>query len=972
MESSEPKAEDQRDDVASARTRETVSESASWQARATRVESAERSRGSLLGDYVILDKLGAGGMGIVYAAYDPHLDRRIALKVLRGGFDDHVETARARLVREGRALAKLSHPNVVAVHDVGRVDDEVYIAMELVQGQTLKQWRKARTRGWQEIVAVFRDVAAGLIAVHEAGLVHRDIKPDNVLIDEHGRARVTDFGLARPDEGSASRGEAPEVNHAPSEGLRVDLTQTGARLGTPAYMARELLEGGPATAFSDQFAYCVALWESLYGKRPFEGDTWISLTVSINRGEIAEPPKRPDGRPVPVWLRKIVERGLAPDPEARWPSMRALADALGAGDPHRRARRLWSLGGIAALVGGGMWGVAALDAAERERAVGACEDEGQSIGQVWSTERSDRITAAFSSSGRPNADQTAREVIADLDAYATRWSELRTEACVDATIEQTLDDSTAARAVSCLQRSRSGFEALLTMFEQADEVVVARAKRSVEGLAELDTCADRRRLLLQPSLPERPAVRAEVQALHEVLARTQVHEHLGRFDEGLSISRDALERALATEHLPVIALARYRVAVFLEKRGEYQDAVEQWVGSFHDALRGGHEQLAAEAATALAFCEGYQLARHDAGIRWAELAGVYVERLELGDTLTEATRLDVLAVLREMKGELARSIETHEQALAIRRALVGEDHHSVGYGLVNLAAVLEQTGELQRAKSMLLQARRIFEHAFGPDNPTTAHVLHNLANLHEKLGEYDEAEPLLHRVLSIWTDTLGPEHPDLGDVQATLADLRTAQGALEQAAEHYQAALRIHQAGLPADHPQVAQSATKLGQALLALQRLEEAQVAFELAVRVLEDAPPEQSDRLGRALHGLGSLALRRVDPVRAQQHFEASIAAFEAHPGEHEDWIARGRVGLAAALALQTEGAESDETLAVVASDPARSVRARTEALAWQARSAASRGDAARARELRDRAMSLSSAEPGLAEELDTLLQF
>jgi tetratricopeptide (TPR) repeat protein len=292
-----------------------------------------------------------------------------------------------------------------------------------------------------------------------------------------------------------------------------------------------------------------------------------------------------------------------------------------------------------------------------------------------------------------------------------------------------------------------------------------------------------------------------------------VHDHTRRNHAGLALSEASLARALATEHEPLIATARYRVAVFLEKQGKYDAATDAWVASFHDAALAGHDQLAAEAASALSFCEGYQLARYDTGIRWAELAGVYLERLGATETHTEATRLDALAVLRESKGDLTGAIATHEHALALRRRLVAPNHHSIGYGLANLAGVLEATGDRERAREHLLEAKAIFEASFGPDNPTTAHVLNNLANLQIHLGEYDEAEPLLVRTQTIWRANLPPDHPDLGDVENAFGDLRRGQGRLDEAVAAHERALAIHKRGLAPDHPQIAKTEQRLAEA---------------------------------------------------------------------------------------------------------------------------------------------------------------
>ncbi|MEK7315198.1 MAG: serine/threonine-protein kinase, partial [Candidatus Eisenbacteria bacterium] len=241
------------------------------------------SRGALLGRYVILRHIGSGGMGVVYQAYDPKLDRQIVVKLLRpgGGAASTSEAARVRLAREAQALAKLAHPNVVTVYDVGAVDDEVYIAMEFVDGVTLHDWLKAQRRSRSEIVQAFLAAGRGLAAAHRAGLVHRDFKPDNVLVSEDGRIRVLDFGLAmlekhEPHTPSVA-GQAGDAlgTTAIDDGrgaLRTPVTQVGARLGTPRYMAPEQHMGQEdVDARADQFGFCVALHHALYGVYPFAG-----------------------------------------------------------------------------------------------------------------------------------------------------------------------------------------------------------------------------------------------------------------------------------------------------------------------------------------------------------------------------------------------------------------------------------------------------------------------------------------------------------------------------------------------------------------------------------------------------------------------------------------------------------------------------------------------------------------------------
>ncbi len=277
--------------------------------------------GDKVGRYLVLSTLGTGGMGVVFSAYDPQLDRKVALKLLRAGLQIPTKDAQKRLRREAQAIAQLSHPNVVAVYDVGTEDDDLYIAMEFVEGDTLTTWLKKYPRTWREIVDVFLQAGKGLVAAHGTGLLHRDFKPDNVLVGGDGRVRVTDFGLARsmmvdPESG---RGPTPVL----ASTLSSSLTATGTVLGTPRYMPPEQLTGPDIDARADQFSFCVALYEALYGQHPLPGATSVSMH---EKGDKALPP--PDGTKIPASIARAVLRGLERDRVKRWPTMALLMSEL--------------------------------------------------------------------------------------------------------------------------------------------------------------------------------------------------------------------------------------------------------------------------------------------------------------------------------------------------------------------------------------------------------------------------------------------------------------------------------------------------------------------------------------------------------------------------------------------------------------------------------------------------------------------
>ena len=303
--------------------------------------------GSVLGGrYTVLETLGEGGMSVVLAADDAQLDRRVALKLLRTRAVTEEEIrSEVRLVREAQAMARLNHPHVVAVYDSGRLEDgSFFIAMECVAGQTLRQWHKERPRGWREVLHTFLAAGKGLAAAHEAGLVHRDFKPDNVLVGRDGRVRVADFGLARPN--------APPAESVCPSTLR--LTLAGCVVGTPRYLAPELLRGDPADARSDVFSFCMSLYEALCDQPVFVGDSDLERTHSRMEGRIVPPPAH-----LPAWVMRPVLQGLSPRPHERPASMAALLEALSDGSRARgltRRNRLLGLTvvlGLAALGAGG-------------------------------------------------------------------------------------------------------------------------------------------------------------------------------------------------------------------------------------------------------------------------------------------------------------------------------------------------------------------------------------------------------------------------------------------------------------------------------------------------------------------------------------------------------------------------------------------------------------------------------------------
>ncbi len=433
------------------------------------------ARGSQVGRYVVVDRLGAGGMGVVYKAVDPELERTIALKVMpvRPGAD--TAAARDRLLHEAQALARLAHPNVVAVHDVGTVGDDVFVAMELVEGQTLGEWCRDRPR-LAELLPVFVAAGRGIAAAHAAGLVHRDFKPDNVIVGADGRVRVLDFGLARAQDDAAATGDSIRAT------------------GTPAYMAPEQHAHQPIDARADQFSFCAALYEAVYGVLPFAGDTRAELAAAVTAGKLVDPP---DDRRVPGWLRRILLRGLARDPDQRYPSMNALLAELDRRLGQRRV--LLALGAALLLaVAGGAWWMGRHEKTTPE----VCRGAAELLDGTWDEAVKKVAHDRFLATGRPHAQATFDRVAMLLDGQAAAWVDMWTQACRATRRDHRQSETDLALRTTCLDQRLAEMRELTTRFTGAvDEETVDNAIHATFQLSSIEDCADVAKLARQAASP---------------------------------------------------------------------------------------------------------------------------------------------------------------------------------------------------------------------------------------------------------------------------------------------------------------------------------------------------------------------------------------------------------------------------------------------------------------------------------------
>ncbi|MFV8756256.1 protein kinase domain-containing protein [Nannocystaceae bacterium ST9] len=958
-----------------------------------------------VGRYVLLREIGRGAIGVVYAAYHEGLDRRVAIKLLnrqRAGRAD----LEARLHREARALAKLSHPNVVQVYDVGRFAGRVFVAMEFVEGETLADWvRRSRTQS--EIVAMFIAAGRGLAAAHAAGVVHRDFKPENVLVGIDGRPRVLDFGLARPAElGRSQAGHASEGSSAnltatnlsrqlerpvrpaladdpeqtrdaadpsedpatydepPAELALTDpsevgpatfendglLTRTGTLVGTPAYMSPEQFAGRNVDERSDQFGFCVALHEALYGVRPFVGRSALELAFEVQNGRIAKPPP---GRELPGWLRAAILRGLETRPERRWPSMSALLDTLE--QRSQRSRRWpWALA-AAGLTGALALGVAAF-AGDRVEACPSAADERASL---WTPETAAAIQSAFLASQLPYAATTSERVASSLDRWAERWAEQRRASC-SASQRRELSPELLDHRQACLERGKRAFESLTEQLADTDPTVIERAVEAVAELPDPERCADLDAMLAAAEqAPE--ALSEPIDALRSELAELDTMLATGRWTAGRVLAEQALARAQVLGFGPAEAEAQLRLALFDARLGATDLALARLQDALDLADRHGHERLIPTIATALVHLSIYDRPDPIRGRLWARRSLAALDRID-EQGIERARGLWMLGNLDRIAGELGSAEQHLRAALAIYERA---EHPERGAVLNDIGNVLDARGDRVGAREVYYRARALIREAFGEGHPRLGHVEFNLARLALSEGRLDEARVQLDTAAAIYVEALGRDRRELGDVELaralvelqagdleparahaerarevfdrtlgednvdraephlTLGHVALAEGRAGQAVDHYRRGLAIQRAGLPDGHIALAATSTNLGLALLAagepgnaVTELERANALFEAGVEV--DATELRSARalLGEALlararpddparaAGVLALALESCDEATpASERLDLVVLAAKAldAAGEHDSARRRAREG----LALAREGA-------------------------------------------------------------------
>ncbi|MBK7824773.1 serine/threonine-protein kinase [Nannocystis sp.] len=783
----------------------------------------------------------------------------------------------SRLLREAQAMAKISHANVLQVYEVGTHAGQVFLALEFVEGSTLADWLLAAPRDWRAVLEIFLQAGRGLQAAHEAGVVHRDFKPENVLVDRSGRARVMDFGLARAT-GTMQPVQKDIPVTATHSSLEVNLTVTGAVMGTPLYMAPEQHLGGSTDARTDEFAFCVALYEALYRQRPFDGDDLRSLASNVLRGLVREPPR---DHKVPAWLRRAVLRGLSAAPEDRYPGLLPLLAELARDHDAPRRRGLLAAAALVLVLAVG-WGFVAAAGAAGQR----CRGGAVQLAGTWDSARADQLSAAFAATARPYAVATGQRVRVLLDARAAAWAGLHVAAC-EAHARGEASAELYDLELACLERRRSETHELVDLLARADAEVVDRAVGAVMALPPVTVCADRAALLARVKPPEDPALAAEVARLRVDLDRARALQDAGKLKEGIALATSIADAADASGHRPAIAEARLRLGELHSRASEFAAAEPALWAALWAAEASRHDEVAAAAWTELVRLAGKQ-GKLAEGQRWAERAGAALARIG-APPIAEARLENELGNLAYQAEDHVEAEHHYRRALELRRAALGPDHIDVAASLANLGNALLGLDRNAEALAIAREALALREASLGRDHVDVAASLNNIAVIDKNAGRYGDAIAALTRARDIWTRALGPDNPNVANADVNLASTYYQRGELGRAADIAERAIALSERLLSLDHPMTLKAYSNAGAIAVARGDLERGEVllrtVYEVRLRVLGPDHPD----VASAFANLASLADERGRLDEAAEMLTRAIAIVERRSGpDHSDLVA------------------------------------------------------------------------------------
>jgi eukaryotic-like serine/threonine-protein kinase len=835
--------------------------------------------GQVIADvYDVIERLGAGGMGVVYLARDRRLSRKVALKLILAAPSS---TSVARLVREAQAIAQLSHPNVVTVYQIGSHDDQPFVAMEYVDGGTARTWLSAKPRTWREIVALYVAAGRGLEAAHRAHLVHRDFKPDNLLVGDDGRVRVADFGLAHSATWSTTDGgDDPSATPA-------TMTRTGTVIGTPAYMAPEQRRGGVVGAAADQFAFAVALWEALTGSRPFTLAKDDAAPVSIGAPQ----------RPIPRHIEIALRRALSTEPAARWPSMAPLLAEL-ARDPNARRRRVAGAA-VGVIVTAAI--VVAFTLRGATPATEPCNDSQTTIAATWNGERRAAVLAALG--------PRVGSIVGDgLDRYASAWAVAHRQACRDTRVTRSQSDDMLDRRMECLFAARAAIDATVRALSSASPETKAVAVDAIGRLPALDRCGDIGALAREEPLPTDPAMRRRLEDATRQLANVHVADFDAKRIDRQELADAALARAREVGWSPLLARALLVHAQQLKFAHRSGDAIAELNEVVGLAIASDLTDVGAVAYSDLAVL----LAEQDR----IDAAEVALLAARAYDDRSGPARMQRVLLAGSTVGSRAHK---DDEAVSLARELVASVDKDPGSlnpmtSRHQLAAVLAAAGRFDDAIPVLDEALAWGVTNYGADHAEVGSYRAIRASNLMNLGRIDEAIADAKAGLAILETWYGPESVRLTDVLLTLGDAHSRAGQLEPVMLYLDRALTCARHGDDAE--MVAAIETQRAIYYLRIGDLERAAPAADGLV-----AAAERFDDFVPLLNALlvrGNLGKERKQYAAAERDFLRALELGKPlgeHPAIQNLRVELGRTWIAMGRSNEVRDMLTPQAVAVVA---------------------------------------------------------
>lgn len=886
-----------------------------------------------LGRYVILSELGRGGMSVVYVAYDPELDRRVALKVVRGRRLSKAH--RARLHREAQALARLSHPAVVTVFDVGDLDDDTFVAMELIDGMSLREWIKT-PRSWREVVRVLVAAGRGLAAAHAAGILHRDVKPDNIVIATSGAVKLVDFGLAR-DLGDRT-GESGE--HAAIDDLELaagsidgsrdpsssgssrpleSITRVGNVVGTPAYMPPESRSRHPeADERSDQFSLCATIYEALYRQKPFsvsreapgrELPTVADDPSTDTRTLAAAPPRNSD---VPAWLQKVVARGLAVEPSQRYPSVEALLADLDR-DPQRTRRRVGiAVGALLAVAAIATFVTSQLMARSETAAGPTCDTGDDRVAAVWNARMLAAMQAAAAGKGLPWAPAAVDAFGARVQRYGEEWKAMYQDACQATRVRLVQSEEALDLRMACLDHRLDALGALVALMADPAPAVLRRASDAVANLPPVADCADVKALRAVVRRPADPAIVPRLDAIDRSIAQLSALYAIGDVGKAIALADRVIADATKVGYAPLLAQALYWRGRAIADRGGGPEAEDMFDQTFAAALGAGEDQMAADAAARLAQ-EALWTARLPEFERWQRVTHALAERsgaaavARFSDQLgcmayhwtgKVQTRLRCLQALARRTekpnewlvttlgiaateaGQPAEAIRWLERGVELARAENGADHPRTLEMRAYLCHGLNVLGDYERGAAECRDALKRLEKVAPDDGELIARLKLYRAEAESELGRADVAKKLLDAALEHGDDEVKLQaRGELSQLAGTRGDSAASVAEHRQSLEE---TIKVFAQFNPR-HPNIVAARHELGVALLASGQA--AAAAAELARADAEAEIDEISPLELAQLRFARSQALVRAKPAAREEARALAQSALDLYVRDAPD---------------------------------------------------------------------------------------